>query len=240
MKIHKLNAINSTSVYLKNLIKETEVSNYTVVSAEFQFSGKGQGANKWVSANGKNLLFSILIHFEMLKINQQAYLNFAVSLGVFKVLKTYISDLKIKWPNDIMAGNKKICGLLIENTVREASIKHSIIGIGLNVNQDLFSDVLNATSLKIILNHVIDKDELLVELIDSIKSQINILNNNEFDELKQRYESVLYKNKIPAMYKMRNSSFMGKIIGVSINGLLQIELENGAVQEFANKEIVYI
>jgi len=241
MKLYKLDAIGSTNQYLKQLNAKIEQENFTVVSANFQYSGKGQSTNKWISKVGKNLLFSILIKFDDLFIEKSAYLNFAIAIGIYNVLINYLPQTKIKWPNDIMAENNKICGILIENSVRDVKIKHSIVGIGLNVNQFLFSDDLtNVTSLKKELNKNFDRGLLLNDLINSIRKQILRLENNSFSQLKMDYEKVLFKKKRPSMFIANNKQFMGKIKGVSVIGLLQIELENGVVEEFANKEVGYL
>ena len=114
--------------------------NFTVVFAHNQIKGKGQLGSKWVAENGKNLTFSMYYNASYIKIENQFSLNAIVSLSVFNVLKKInLPQLKIKWPNDILSGNKKICGILIENVVKNQNSWSSVIGIGLNVNQS-FSD----------------------------------------------------------------------------------------------------
>ncbi len=241
MKLYKLDAIGSTNAYLKQLNTDFLQDSFTVVTANYQHSGKGQSSNIWTSQRGKNLLFSILIKFNDFTIEKSAYLNFAISIAIYQVLREYLPLTKIKWPNDIMAGKRKICGILIENSVRGVKINHSIVGIGLNVNQVLFKDdLLNATSLKKELNKEFDRDLLLDKLMKSVKNQINRLENNLFKELKADYESVLFKKNIEALYASDNKHFTGEIVGVSKIGLLQIKLESGVVEQFANKEIVYL
>ena len=132
MKIVKLNAIDSTNTYLKDLIKLTTVENWTVIVTDNQVKGKGQFDNKWISDKGKNLTFSILVKFESLKIKQQFYLNYSVSIALYNVLRYYIPEkLTVKWPNDILSANHKICGILIESSINNSNVNHAIIGIGL-------------------------------------------------------------------------------------------------------------
>lgn len=241
MNIHKLSAINSTNDYLKELYTKVDLENFTVVSADFQTKGKGQVVSKWNSENGKNLLFSVLLKFDNFDIQDSAFLNFAVSNSIYYVLKTYLPSIKIKWPNDIMAGNKKICGILIENSVKNKKINHSVVGIGLNVNQLIFPNLPQATSLKILLDKNIDKDFLLKELIIALKDEIYYLENKKLSYLKKTYQDSLFKINIPSMFKSKNNNvFMGKIIGVSKTGLLQVEMESGIVREYANKEIGFM
>jgi len=242
MKLHKLSATSSTNDYLKELLTQFKLENYTVVVTDYQVLGKGQGMNKWHSEKGKNLLFSVLIKFDRFSINKSAYLNFAITLGIYQVLSKYIPQTKIKWPNDIMAENKKICGVLIENSVGGSKIKHSIVGIGLNVNQLIFpKEIPNATSFNKILNTIFDRDKLQEELIIAIKKQVDKLVNENFDELKRGYESVLFKKNILTIFKNKKGDvFNGIIIDVSKIGLLRVKMPNNSIEEFANKELVFI
>lgn len=242
MKLYKLNATSSTNSYLKNLVLNTELNNYSIVVTEHQTSGKGQLQNKWHSERSKNLLFSVLYKNKDLKISNQAFLNFAVSLAIYDVLIPYLPNLKIKWPNDILSRHKKVCGILIENSVKNGSINYSIIGIGLNVNQTDFPlDLPMATSLKTILGKSFNRSKLLDKLILSLKKQLKRVEENYFTDIKFDYEHVLYKNQTPAMYKDSDGNqFIGKIISVSNSGMLQIELEYGSIREFAVKEVSFL
>jgi len=240
MKIIKLNATGSTNSYLKDLVRQTNIENGTVVVADFQTNGRGQNDNKWISDKGKNLIFSVLVRFESLKIEDQFYLNYVVSIAIHTVLKKYISEkLTVKWPNDIMSGNQKICGILIESTINKSNVKNAIIGVGLNVNQDVFPDeAAKATSLKKILNTFIDKDKLFDEILIEIQYQLISIKKQEFKKIKSDYEVILYKMGIPSMFIDANScQFLGKITGTSLTGNIKIELENETVKEFGIKEV---
>lgn len=239
MKIIKLNAIDSTNTYLKEMAREIDIENYTVVVTKYQTNGKGQYQNSWHSKKGKNLLFSILIKFKSFKIENHTYLNFAISLAVFHVLNQFLQHVKIKWPNDIMSRQRKICGILIENTVQNDKISQSIVGIGLNVNQiDFPVELEKVTSLKKELNTNFNCDDLLEQLIISVKKEILKLENNEFKELYDSYIDNLYKLNEPTMYKTKSGNlFLGKIKGVSNYGKLQVELDDETIKEFDIKEI---
>lgn len=222
------------------MAKKSDLENYTVIVAEEQTKGKGQQGNFWLSEPSKNLTMSIFIDDLDLKIHNQKYLNFAISLAIFKTLTALkIENLSIKWPNDIMSVNKKICGILIENSISSNKIYASIIGIGLNVNQIQFPESLkNASSLKALTNITYDLDKLLINLIKEIKSSLQILSLEKYTQLEQQYLDVLYKKNIPTMFK--NSAdvlFMGKILGISDSGNLLIELEDDIIKEFGIKEV---
>lgn len=242
MKIIKLDTINSTNDYLKELIKELKPTNFTTVVSNYQIKGKGQYLNSWHSEKGKNLLFSVLIKFKRFSIANQAFLNFAISLAIFEVLSNMLKNVKIKWPNDIMSRQSKICGILIENFVKHDKISHSIVGIGLNVNQENFPIHINkATSIKNILKKDTDLDLLLKQILHQIKKEILKIESNELTVLYETYYKNLYKLEQPSMYKTNeNSLFLGKIIGVSKQGKLQLELIDETVKEFEVKEISFV
>lgn len=242
MKIIKLDAIDSTNSFLKDMAVKVSLDDFTVVVAKTQTSGRGQMNANWESDSGKNLTFSVFIKFPNLLIADYKYLNHCVSLSVYDAVKYLkLPRLAIKWPNDIMSENKKIAGILIENTLNATKINSSIIGIGLNVNQNYFSDNLpNASSLKIILGKNIDLDILLNKIVLKLKDKINLLNKKEYLFLEKEYLNVLYKKNVPSMFKTnQNILFMGKIIGVSNVGNLQIELENETIKEFGIKDVSF-
>jgi BirA family biotin operon repressor/biotin-[acetyl-CoA-carboxylase] ligase len=242
MKIVKLNAIDSTNSYLKDLIKQVTVENWTVIVTDNQVKGKGQFDNSWVSEKGKNLTFSILVKFENLKARQQFYLNYSISIALYNVLRYYIPEkLSVKWPNDIMSANHKICGILIESSINNSNVNHAIIGIGLNVNQEKFPlNILNVSSLKIILNETIDKDELLDKVLLEIQYQLHLIQQQKFEEIKLQYENILYKKGVPSMFIDANdNTFLGKIISVTNEGKLQIEFDDESLREYDLKEIKF-
>ncbi|TDQ27876.1 biotin--[acetyl-CoA-carboxylase] ligase [Tenacibaculum caenipelagi] len=242
MKIIKLNAIDSTNTFLKNMVSKMSIDDFTVVVAKTQTKGRGQMNSEWVVEEGKNLTFSVYSSFSKLQIVNHKYLNFCVSLSVYEALKDLkLPDLKVKWPNDILSGNKKLAGILIENSLRGSNISSSVIGVGVNVNQDSFSKKLaNASSIKMILEREIDLDILLEAILSKLREKFELLNKKEFQFLEEAYLDVLYKKNVPMMFKdNQNILFMGKIVGVSRNGNLQIELENETIQEFGLKEVSF-
>jgi BirA family transcriptional regulator, biotin operon repressor / biotin---[acetyl-CoA-carboxylase] ligase len=242
LNLIKLNAIDSTSTFLKEMAKKSNLENYTIVVTKSQTKGRGQRESSWISEPNKNLTFSVFIKdFELLVLNQK-YLNFAVCLAVFDVIKKHLNtNIFIKWPNDIMSANQKICGILIENKIADAKINQTILGIGLNVNQDIFPmQFKNISSLKKITGKLYDLDQLLNEIISVLKKRTQALTTDKFLKLEQEYLNVLYKKNIPSMFKTAdNVLFMGKIVGVSKTGKLKIELENKTIKKFQIKEISF-
>jgi BirA family biotin operon repressor/biotin-[acetyl-CoA-carboxylase] ligase len=243
LKIIKLNAIDSTNSFLKEMALNSAVENFTVVVTDHQLKGRGQQGNGWVSESFKDLVFSVFVTLDFFKVSDNKFLNFAVSLAIFDALKEEnIPAISIKWPNDILSGNKKICGVLIENSLKGTEISSSVIGIGLNVNQTSFPDSLKkASSLKLLSGRDFELDKLLKSIVSKLKSKIEILNSKDFQILETEYLNVLHKKNIPTMFKnSQDVLFMGIICGISPEGKLQIALEDETIQEFGIKEVSFL
>lgn len=243
MKIIKLESINSTNTFLKELSKTTDVENFTIVVAKNQTQGRGQHESWWISEPDKNLMFSVFLNNLKLKIDAKKYLNYAVSLAIFETLNSKkIPNLSIKWPNDILSENKKLCGVLIENSITKSWIRNSIIGIGLNVNQEYFPETLtHVTSIKNILNKETDLDSLMVEICNKLKKFLQILDEKNYVLLEEDYLKALYKIHKPALFKdMNGIFFMGIIRKIATSGNVVIELEDETFKEFGVKEISFM
>lgn len=243
MDIVKLDAISSTNLILKEYIKEKKAKHQTVITAEYQTKGRGQMHTQWESEHSKNLLFSMFLVFDNYLISDQFYLTCAVSLGIYKVISRYkIKGLSVKWPNDIMAGDQKIAGILIENTLVQDHIKNAIIGVGLNVNQVLFPNyVPNAVSMKNLSGQEFDREILLKELLDSIVFYIDKLNAKEYSFLKHTYEEVMYKKGETILFEdLKGKTFPAKILGVSRQGKLLLEEEDIHLKLYDFKEIKFL
>jgi len=238
MKLIKLDAIDSTNDFLKALSGQDELDNFTVVTAENQTKGKGQMGSKWQSESGKNLIMSVLVK-DFLYDNEELFnLSIIVSLAVIETLKSFdIPDLSIKWPNDIMAYNKKIGGILIENIIKSDGRIVSVVGLGLNVNQTNFDGLPNASSLAVICKTEFDKDSLPFLIIEKMKQKIELWKANSADFWNEYFNS-LFRKGVPMPFKNpENKNFMGIIQGVSSVGKIQILLEDDSVSEFDIKEI---
>ena len=238
MKLIKLDAIDSTNDFLKSLSSLDELENFTVVTAENQTKGKGQMGAKWNSEKGKNLIMSVLVK-DFLFDNEQVFnLSIVVSLAVLETLKSLnIPDLCIKWPNDIMSYNKKIGGILIENTLKSDGRIVSVVGIGINVNQTNFEDLPRASSLAVISGKTFDKNNLAVLITEKIKEKTELWATSS-SLFWIDYFNSLFKKGIPMPFKnLKDKNFMGIIQGVSPIGKLQVLLEDDSVSEFEIKEI---
>jgi BirA family transcriptional regulator, biotin operon repressor / biotin---[acetyl-CoA-carboxylase] ligase len=237
MRLIKLDAIDSTNDFLKGLSGTENIENFTVVTAENQTKGKGQRGAAWNSEIGKNLIMSVLIK-DFGSAETIFNLNIAISIAVIRTLKSFdIPHLSVKWPNDILSGNKKVGGILIENTIKSDRQIVSIAGLGLNINQANFENLPNATSLSLLCNMEFDKDKLLNSIIENLQNNIydwGIL----ADLLWSEYKSNLFKKDIPMPFlNPEGQKFMGVIVDVSPQGKLQVLMEDGTVAEFGIREI---
>ncbi|ESU18472.1 biotin-protein ligase [Flavobacterium cauense R2A-7] len=239
MNIIKLDATPSTNDFLKELLTNQFVENFTVVTAENQTSGRGQMGAKWEVEFGKNLTFSVLVKDVLTEINSIFHLNVLVAVSIIEALEHFnIPNLAIKWPNDILAESKKIAGVLIENSLKSNGEIFSVVGIGLNVNQKNFDELPKATSLSCILNHDLDKEAVMVSVIQNLKRNVALLQIGEYDKFWQTYNKKLFKKGIPMPFEGNDGiRFMGIIQGVSTYGKLKVMLEDDAVKTYDIKEI---
>ncbi len=234
--------ITSTNDLLKELLaKSTPLPEGTVIMAEYQTAGKGQQQSGWHSEPEKNLIFSLLLFPNFLFADNSFFLLCAISLGVIKPLKKILGDqVRIKWPNDIYYGQKKLGGILIENLLAKRSIRHSVVGIGININQDIFPDYLpNPISMQQILNKNSVIKEVLSQICVGIEIEYLKLKAGHFEEIKQEYLQNLYGLGQELHFKTNEEIFTGVISTVNHLGLLGIQREN-KTQFFDLKEIKFI
>lgn len=240
--IVSLQRVDSTNDYLKKeLANSKPLPEGTVILAEDQFAGRGQFDNKWVSQPGKNLTFSILISPDFLQISQQFALNIAVSLAINDVLRSFIGlDCKIKWPNDIVFKDHKLGGMLIENIVRGSNWKHSIVGIGLNINQTIFpASIENITSMVLIAGREFPLNDILEQICSAISKNYTQLKEGELAFQHEEYTSRLYRLNKLSTFERNGERFYGEITGVTEAGLLKLKTNDG-LQCFGLKELKYI
>jgi BirA family biotin operon repressor/biotin-[acetyl-CoA-carboxylase] ligase len=234
--------VDSTNNFLKQaLANSTPLPEGTVIMAESQYAGRGQQQNRWHSEPGKNLTFSILLKPSFLPLNQQFDLNIVVSVGIIKALERILGpQAKIKWPNDIYYNDHKLGGVLIENIVQGGQIKNSIIGIGLNVNQEFFPDwVPNPTSVKQILHKDYDLKALLAEICGCIEAAYLALRAGNIEQLKAYYLQKLYWFNQQHQFKADDVTFNGTIELVTQSGQLGVNTD-GQTRLYSFKEIEFL
>jgi len=237
-----LKEVDSTNNYLKDLLSNSKpVVEGTVIMAEAQYAGRGQQQNKWLSEPGKNLTFSLLLKPSFLPVNQQFDLTRAISLGVIDALKPHFGEhVKIKWPNDIYINDRKLGGMLIENLLQGSSIKHSVVGIGLNVNQVNFPEgAANPISFKQILHKDYDLQTILLEICKNIEVRYLQLKAGKTELIRSIYTDSLLGLNDTRHFKSNGIVFIGIITGVTPEGLLKVK-QNDTEMLYNLKEIEFI
>ncbi len=219
-----------------------EIDNLSVIAVVHQTAGRGQRGNLWQTYAGENLTFSMVVKFghgafPPLEASRQFVITRCVTLGVTDYLGSEGIDCAVKWPNDIYVRNKKICGILIENTLRGSFLASSVIGIGLNVNQkDFPPQLVNPVSMTMLTGKEYDLKAGLRKLCGFIRSRLGSYDNAD------EYVGRLYRFGIFNEYVVCSTgeSICAKIVGVSDRGMLCLETKKGKRFEFAFKEISYV
>lgn len=237
-EIIHLSDIDSTNNFAAKLLSDNLCQNGAVIMADVQTHGKGQRGNSWLSESGKNLLCSFVFKPDNLSVEKQTFLTWATSLSLLETLRKFNIEAKIKWPNDLFVGGKKIAGILIENQLQGNRINCSIIGIGLNINQTSFLD-LNATSLLLETNKIVEPRTFLNLLANEMNEKFDFVNSSSHEFLKSDYESHLFQMNEIRKYKDEFGEFSGKIIGTTDEGKLIIEKSN-LIVSYGLKEVLFI
>ena len=244
-----LESVDSTNEEARRRI--STLDNLSVLSAFTQTAGRGQRGNTWSASPGENLTFSIVLKYgsgatHEIRALDQSVISEITALSVVDFLASHGIGTKIKWPNDIYAGDRKICGILIEHSVRDGLLSSSIIGIGLNVNQRNFDvNIPNPTSMALCMDQSLSPTVLLEEFMETFygywKRYLNITGG--LTGIRRLYLSQMWRKDSPARYldMVSGKEFTGIIRGLSDIGHLMVEdTEKGELKEFAFKEISYI
>ena len=229
---------NNPSLFDNNggLLKGDVQDTCLIVVAAYQTAGKGCGSNSWESERGKNLTFSMLIHPENIPANEQFRITEITSVAMCETLKQYgCKEVSIKWPNDIYVGDKKICGMLIENRLQGSTIKDSIIGIGLNVNQREFkSDAPNPVSMY----QLTGKETSLDELLDRFLKAFVTAWHSKTTCI--TYRERLFRKGKHYLYQDKTSCFTATLTDVMPDGRLLLVDQERRERIYAFKEVQFI
>jgi len=241
--IIELKQTASTNVYTDKLLHSEKPAEGTVIIAYKQTNGKGQDQNAWESEANKNLTFSIILYPVFLNPSEQFRLIEVASLGITDFIKTLISsdlEIKIKWPNDIYIGDRKLCGTLVQNSIVGAKLTECIIGIGLNVNQVRFlSDAPNPVSLTQITGVSYNLHQCLAELCTYIDNRYLQLKNKHYSLLETDYLSILYRFNELHDFIIHDNKVHARITGITNFGQLKLESSDHKNYECGMKEVVY-
>lgn len=240
-QIIKLNAVNSTNTFALDLCKAGQALEGLVVQAVEQESGRGQYKTIWHSTPEQSLTISVILTPHFLSLSRQAFLNFAIALGIQDWAKTYCTDVKIKWPNDLYIADKKAGGILIENQIQGITWKYAVAGIGLNVFQTFFPENLPlATSIAQNGTPPPNLETALEHLLNCLDKRYLQLRNGHFNHLLENYHEVLWKYHTIRMFESRTEVFEAYVQGVNAQGQLILRRPDGTEQTFGLKEIIWL
>ncbi len=235
-------SLASTNEYAQQLLANQPVFEGTVIRADYQTGGKGYAGNTWESEAGKNLLLSIILKPSFLPPKNQFFLNQAISLALAETVSeaTMADEVKIKWPNDIFYEDKKAGGMLIENAIQGNQLQHSVIGIGLNVNQEVFSGVTKpVTSLSLMAGHPLNLSNVLNLLFEKVEARYLQLRSNHIDQLQKDYMKRLYRVAEEALFLANGRRFNARIAGLTAEGKLILQLGDHH-EVFGFKEVEFV
>ena len=238
----RLNEVDSTNTFALDLLRIKDVKEGAAITAQAQFQGRGQRGNFWISEPGKNITCSIILKPVFLNVTQQFDLTRAVALGIIDAVSEIISSdqLKIKWPNDIYAGNKKVGGILIENVVNGEKLSAAVVGIGLNVNQSSFgNDVVNAVSLFQLTGKQYSVAIGLESIFTHVEARYLQLRAGNVERLRSEYESKLFLKGVKSRFTDFRNEFEATILRVTDEGSLVLKMEDGAEKKFGFKEVAF-
>jgi len=219
---------HSTNDIAREMLVRPDIAEGMVVITDHQVHGRGQRGNSWVSAIGQNLTLSVILKPSFLSVSKQFYLNMISSLAVMQTIEDLLGSsplVQVKWPNDVMLNEKKVCGILIENIVRKSRLDYSIIGIGLNVNQKAFG-FDRVTSISSALDREVELQKVMEILMSNLESLYLKLRSNKEQEIKEKYLENLLGYLKPRKYQSEYV-FEGTIVDVLDSGLLKIKTPSG-------------
>ena len=241
MNIIKIESCASTNSFLKDLSDKQTLEEGTFVVTSKQTAGKGQAGNYWEADPCKNITLSMVLFPDFLPIQKHFLLSEIIVLGVKDVLDTYTQGISVKWPNDIYYQDKKLGGILIENDIMEQTISRSIVGIGININQETFRpETPNPISLKQITGKESDLNVFLEQISDSISARYKQLKDGEIDTIIKDYHQALYRNNGFYPFKDSNHSFLAEIESVGNDGFLHLRNDKGEQLCYTFKEVTFL
>ena len=238
-QINKIDAIGSTNVALKESYQQGLLQHGDVLWVLHQTQGKGQRAAQWVVEPNKNLTFSFFVAHDKLALGSTFHLNCLVALAIRNTLNYFaIPTVTIKWPNDILSENRKLCGVLIENLYRGTQLQGSIVGIGLNVNQEDFSTFPRASSMRLCSGVQFKVKEVLDTLLQEIERLLN--QNESYAVVLEKYNARLFGRNESRLFRKHGKEFNASVVGVNQEGYLVLIDTNGIHSKHQLKEIEWV
>lgn len=239
--INGIDEWGSTNELMKQYCEYNSVASGSIFYTNNQTQGRGYSGNSWESEKGKNLTFSVFFIPKHVPCHMPFLISEISSLSVKHTLDKYIPDVTVKWPNDVYYRDGKISGILIENVITGGKIEHSIIGIGLNINQIQFvSDAPNPISLSQITGETYELMDILDEFDEIFTAQSRRLNNRCFEDIHNDYLNVIHHRDGYHKYCDANGVFEAKIHNIEPTGHLILERTDASLSRYAFKEVSFL
>jgi BirA family biotin operon repressor/biotin-[acetyl-CoA-carboxylase] ligase len=222
--------------------RSEELRHMDVVWAEYQTAGRGQRGHTWHSSEGENITLSVVLEPTFLPIVEQFLLSEIAALALVDTMRDYGIECRIKWTNDIYAGDNKIAGVLIEHSLSGESIARTIVGIGLNINQQIFpDDIPNPTSMSLERGITFNREEILNHYISALNDLYTMLQQGKKEDIESRYIATMYHLGEKHTYAYpTGEEFQATIRGVRPTGHLFLEHTDGTIGEYAFKEVEFV
>lgn len=240
--IKRLDAVDSTNRYLRDEADNLWVGGKEIVAvtAQHQTAGRGQRGNVWQSQNGCNLLMSILVRpGNSLEAKRQFLLSQAIAVSIHSAMKCYGIETRLKWPNDIYVGNRKLAGILVELDYSGAFVEQAIIGIGLNVNQTEFQPMERVpVSMKMLLGKDIPVEDVLRDVLCNFSNYYAEMRWGNSGLIAAEYQALLLGFGEQCKFVDCNGcSFEAVMEGIEPTGHLLLRHVNGTLSRYAFKEV---
>lgn len=239
-KIFHYAELTSTNDEARRLLVQSGEGN-VVVETDFQTRGRGQKGNHWESRRAENLLYSIGVSPHRLSAHASFLLLESASLAIYRSLNAKVKGISIKWPNDIYVNDRKLSGTLIENEIQRGCIIHSVLGTGINVNQETFSPELpNPVALCQVMGRQISRQALLEEILENFRKLYREILDSNGAAIHEQYVEALYRRDGYYPYQDDKETFCARIVTVEPEGRLVLEDACGQHRIYAFKEVKYI
>ena len=236
----RLVGVDSTNNYAAELLRQYDITEGTLITANYQTAGRGQRANSWQSEPDKNVLCTYVLKPKFMSTNRQFTLNKLIALCVLKCIRSFCpnSNLRIKWPNDIYLDACKLSGILVESTVSGSQIVSSLAGIGINVNQmEMHVEGRKVTSMAAVLKHELVLEEVLNCLSAQLEAGYLLFRSGNDRQIDAEYDAALFKLNETCIFQSATGTNVFVLRGVSKDGLLMVDDEAGNRKHFQHGEI---
>lgn len=237
-RVHYLTSVTSTNEVGKTLAEKGEIEG-TIIISEEQTKGKGRLGRKWITEGPDSIAASLILK-PNISPREAPSITLITAISIVEALHDVTGyDIGIKWPNDVILENKKLCGILTEMNAEMDIVNYIIVGMGLNVNQKSFQDEIEnmAISLKSYKGKGFDRRIILSSILNKFEKNYEIFKEKGFIYFIDNYKRYLRILKKRVLVKNINSSYEGEVLDIDSEGCLIIKLDNGEVKRVLSGDV---